>query len=241
MIKAKANVMVMHVGKKSDICPQLQVHGTAMKKITHDTYLGDIISSDGTNDLNILSRVSKAHGKITEIMNMLDRVTLGSHYFKIAIMLRESLFLNSILTNAEAWYGLSNKQVDQLEFVDSILLRNFLDTPVSSPVEALYLELGIFRIGTLIKARRINFLHTLLATSEDEMTYRVLLAQWNHPVKQDWTEQVREDLLDFGIEPSLDSLKKKSSNAFKKFVKVKASEYEFRKLMELKQKHSTVG
>ena len=73
------------------------------------------------------------------------------------------------------------------------------------------------------------------------MTYKVLLAQWTPPVKQDWTEQVREDLLDFGIEPSLDSLKKKSSNAFKKFVKVKASEYEFRKLMELKQKHSTVG
>ena len=75
-------------------------------------------------------------------------------------MLRESLFLNSILTNAEAWYGLSNKQVDQLEMVDRILLRIFLDTPVSTPVEALYLELGIFRIGTIIKARRINFLHT---------------------------------------------------------------------------------
>jgi hypothetical protein len=133
---------------------------------------------------------------------------------------------------------ISNKQVDQLEMVDRILLRFFLDTPVSTPVEALYLELGIFRIGTIIKARRINFLHTLLSTSEKEMTYKVLLAQWNHPVKQDWTEQVREDLSEFRIEPNLDSLKNKSSNAFKKFVKIKASEYEFRKLMELKQKHS---
>ena len=236
--KGKSKCNVMHVGKKSDICPQLQVHGTVMKKISHDTYLGDIISCDGTNDLNILNRVSKGHGKITQIMNMLDRVTLGSHYFRIALMLRESLFLNSILTNAEAWYGLSNKQVDQLEMVDRILLRNCLDTPVSTPVEALYLELGIFRIGTIIKARRINFLHTLLSTSEKEMTYKVLLAQWNHPVKQDWTEQVREDLSEFRIEPNLDSLKNKSSNAFKKFVKIKASEYEFRKLMELKQKHS---
>ena len=70
------------------------------------------------------------------------------------------------------------------------------------------------------------------------MTYKVLLAQWNHPVKQDWTEQVREDLSEFRIKPNLDSLKNKSSNAFKKFVKIKASEYEFRKLMELKQTHS---
>ena len=70
------------------------------------------------------------------------------------------------------------------------------------------------------------------------MTYKVLLAQWNHPVKQDWTEQVREDLFQFRIEPNLESLKKKSSNAFKKYVKIKAAEYEFRKLMELKHKHS---
>ena len=56
------------------------------------------------------------------------------------------------------------------------------------------------------------------------MTYKVLLAQWNHPVKQDWTEQKREDFSEFRIEPNLDLLKKKSRNAFKKFVKIKASE-----------------
>jgi hypothetical protein len=38
-----------------------------------------------------------------------------------------------------------------------------------------------------------------LSTSEKEMTYKVLLAQWNHPVKQDCTDQVREDLFEFRI------------------------------------------
>ena len=56
--KGKSKCNVMHVGKNSGICPQLQVHGTVMKKITHDRYLGDIISSDGSNDLNIQSRVA---------------------------------------------------------------------------------------------------------------------------------------------------------------------------------------
>ena len=55
--KSKCNVM--HVGNDKGICPQLQVHGTVMQKITHDTYLGDIISCDGNNDLNIHSMVAK--------------------------------------------------------------------------------------------------------------------------------------------------------------------------------------
>ena len=60
--KSKCNVM--HVGKVSDICPKLEVHGTVMQKITHDKYLGDIVSSNGKNDLNIQSRVNKGLGNV---------------------------------------------------------------------------------------------------------------------------------------------------------------------------------
>ena len=47
----------IHVGKRNEFCPTLQVHGTKMPEVTNDTYLGDIISGDGTNKLNIESRV----------------------------------------------------------------------------------------------------------------------------------------------------------------------------------------
>ena len=95
--------------------------------------------------------------------------------------------------------------------VDRMLLRKILDTPVSTPVEGIYLELGILSIGTIIKARRINYLRYLLSLDENDMTYKVFLTQWNHPVKQDWTLQVRKDLSDFKIEPNLSNLKKNPS------------------------------
>ena len=104
----------MHVGKKSGLCPQLLVHGKVMQKITHDKYLGDIISSDGSNEINIRSRVAKGQGLVTQIMNILETVTLGYHYFQVALLLRESIFINGITTNAEVWYGLSGKKVSQL-------------------------------------------------------------------------------------------------------------------------------
>ena len=160
--KGKSKCNVMHVGKDTGICPKLEVHGTKMQKITQNTYLGDIVSSDGKNDANIASRVSKGLGIVTQIANMLEKVSFGKHYFKMAAAFRESNFLNGILTNAESWHGLLSSQIHQLEAVDQLLIRKFFNTPVSTPIEALYLEMGITSIGTLIKARRINFLHNLM-------------------------------------------------------------------------------
>ena len=58
---------------------------------------------------------------------------------------------------------------------------------MSTPVEALFLELGIVGIGTTIKAARVNYLHYLATRNESEMIYKVFIAQWNRPVKNDWT------------------------------------------------------
>ena len=163
--------------KFADICPKLEVNGTVMQKITHDKYLGDIMSSNGKNDLNIQSRVNKGLGNVTKVMNMLEKVTLGSHYFKSALMLRESIFLSAMLTNAESWHGLSETHISQLESVDKLLLRKILKTSISTPIEAMYLQLGILRIGTIVKARRLNFLHYLVTRKNTEMLIQVFSVQ----------------------------------------------------------------
>ena len=50
--QGKSKCHKMHVGKKHETCPILEVHGTVMEDVKFDTYLGDIISSDGRNTQN---------------------------------------------------------------------------------------------------------------------------------------------------------------------------------------------
>ena len=102
----------------------------------------------------------------------------------------------------------------------------------------MYLELGIMRISTIIKARRINFLHYLATRSQTDMLYKVFHLQWNNPCKDDWTEQVKQDLKDFKLEANLENIKAKSSSAFKRSIKIKAMEYELASLMKVKKRHS---
>ena len=170
---------------------------------------------------------------MNEIMNMLEKVSLGHEYFKIALLLRESIFLNSILTNADIWYGLDKSDIKRLEDLDLSLLRNFLNVPCTVPAEGVYLELGCLNIETIIKARRLVYLHYLLKQEESSMVYQVFITQWKYPAtKNEWTEQVKIDLKDFGFSDDLSELKSISVNSFKSSVKKKSKEYAFFSYLE---------
>jgi hypothetical protein len=47
-------------------------------------------------------------------------------------MLRNSLLVSSLLSNSEAWYNVTTSELDYLETVDLMLLRNILKAPKST-------------------------------------------------------------------------------------------------------------
>ena len=116
------------------------------------------------------------------------------------------------------------------------MLRKILRTKVSVPQESLNLELGCLNIKTILKARRINYLHHLVSTKETEMFNKFFDAQWKYPTNDDWTATVQTDLEDFGID--FEVMKTKSKKAFLKFVKRKAKEYALDKYLTKKEPHS---
>ena len=70
------------------------------------------------------------------------------------------------------------------------------------------------------------------------MLYKTFITQWKHPVKGDWTEEVKTNLEELNINLELEDIKKKSKSSFKKLVKVKTTEYTLNYLLSLKEKHS---
>jgi 3-deoxy-D-manno-octulosonate 8-phosphate phosphatase KdsC-like HAD superfamily phosphatase len=236
-INGKSKCHKIHVGKNHDTCPVLKVHGTEMESVAHDTYLGDIISSDGRNSKNIKKRISKGIGISTQIVNLLSSICLGEYYMEIAMLLRESMFINGILTNAEIWYSVTKEEIREFEDLDRTLLMKILKVPFSTPGEAFYLELGILPIGVILKARRANYMHYLLKRKENEMLHTFFITQWFNETVGDWTEQLKIDLADLGIPCDFDFIRSKSSTVFKEMVKRKSKEYALNLLREKQVKH----
>ena len=59
-----------------------------MESVTSWTYLGDVIQSNGKNDLNIQARVGKGRGAVKQITQMLSDLYLGPYYYEAFSVLR---------------------------------------------------------------------------------------------------------------------------------------------------------
>ena len=94
----------MHIGDQKNFCPKLNVNeNDEMEKVTEDTYLGTVISDSCNNDKKLDKAINKGIGSISVVMAILQETSLGHHYFEIATLLRESLFISRILWNIETW------------------------------------------------------------------------------------------------------------------------------------------
>ena len=209
----------------------LKVHGKEMPSSINEAYLGDIISSNGRNKVNLEDRKTKGIGKTSEILCIVNKISLGRHFFKIALILRETLFLSSILTNSEVWYNLSETDLNDINMLDRKLLAMICSLPISTPTAALYLELGCMRISTIIKARRVNYLHYLIKLKKDEMLSQFFWFQWFENCRYDWTYQVRQDLIDFGLPTDVEIIGMRSKLSWKNVVRKKAKEFELKELL----------
>ena len=89
-----------------------------MKQKSEQMYLGDVVSADGKHDKNVLNRKNKSIGIINQIMEILSSAFFGKYHFEVAMVLRSSLLLSSILLNSEAWINLTHTNIRMLEQMD---------------------------------------------------------------------------------------------------------------------------
>ena len=197
-----------------------------------------MISATGSNTQNIKTRISRGNGILAQRKINLETISFLSHFFKIALLLRESLFLSSILTNSESWYGLTKSEITDLESLDLVFFRSLFDVPQTTPTIAFYLETGSLCIGTILKVKRINYLHYLVKLDKSEMLSKFFFVQWENPVALDWTSEVKKNLIELGLSTDLEEIEKMSKHVFKNLVKKHAKNYEFQRLLKYKETKS---
>ena len=106
--------------------------------------------------------------------------SLLAHYFKIALLLREILLLNGILTNSDLWYGITESEILDLENLDETFLDNSVRVSADSSHSQFVLGNRKFFYK---KMKRINYLHNLLKLGKTKILSKFLWDQWESPVK----------------------------------------------------------
>ena len=234
----------IHIGKNKDgkSCgTNLKVHNDVMKKESSGPYLGDIISSDGSIDLTIENRRQRGVGIISQITGIINNVSLGVHYFSIALALRECMFVNGLLFNSEVWYSVKAKHLETLENIDQILLRKMFKAHSKTALEALFLEAGIIPLRFIIAKRRLMYLWTILQRPEEEMLKKVYKTQKVVRTSGDWANIIEEELKTYNINLTDEEIEATSKYTFKNLVKRNVDSEALKYLNEKAAKHSKSG
>ena len=205
-----------------------------------EKYLGDIISKDRRNLKNIKARVNKGKGIVKRIMDILEGIPFGKLYFQIAIILRNSLLVSCVLCNSEAWVNITKAELSLIESVDLMLLRNILGAPKTVAKEILYLELGVLPLREIIRQRRLNFVHYILAQGPETIMFKVLKTQMKYKTKRDWVTSIENDLKELDLHVSFADIQKMKKDAWKNIVRNSIRQKTFKSLETMKQSHSKV-
>ena len=222
----------IHVGKCNPFCPTLKAHNDDMEEVIDEKYLGDIVTNNGKNNKNIKSRCGKLIGVISTIMYILTELCLGPFYFEIAVLLRETMFLSVMLLNAETWLNMTKQNIEDLEAIDRVLLKKIFQTASSTSTSLLYLESGCYPVRFSIIGKRLMYLYYILTRDKTDLVSKVYFAQKRNPVKNDWSEEVKNDLKIMGLnhysEEEIKGMKKKK---WKEIVKnaIKSAAFEYLK------------
>ena len=230
----------LHINNKNDKCEclKLEVEEVEMKNVENIKYLGDEESNNGKNDIKIEKRYNKGIGIKSQIIPLIKEISLGSHYFEVGLMLRDTNLINGIMYNSEVWYGIVQKHIEKLEKCDEMFLRSLLDAHSKTAIEALYLETGKMPIRFILQKRRLMYWHHIVNRENNSLLHKFYSSQKNDPVNGDWINTLERDKKDFNIKYSDEDLKSISKISFKKEIKKKAINLAVTYLQKLKAKHS---
>ena len=129
----------MRIGPNQINCQKLMVHQTEMQTTEKHKYLGDTISN---NDANIKERCKTGHSAIAQIKSVLNEARFGKFKVQTGLIMRDSIFVSKVLLNSEVWHSVTKSQVEDLEVVDRLLLRQILEAHCKTGLEWIYFDTG---------------------------------------------------------------------------------------------------
>ena len=90
-----------------------------MAETSQIKFLGDVINSIGSLNVNIDERCNKAIGLRTRLRSITFDISFASFHFGICLIMRQAVYINSILVNCQSWDYLSKNQIATLKASDA--------------------------------------------------------------------------------------------------------------------------
>ena len=150
---------------------------------------------------------------------MTKEITKGNYEIKCALQLYDSVLMNKLLFNCQAWSRLTDQDLKGLEKIQLQTLKQIVGVPYSTSNVRTYMELGIFPVRHIINKRRLGFLHHILNLKETDPVYKVYTEQKKWLQERNWANEIYETRLLYSLTFSDQEIKAMSKRQWKSIEK----------------------
>ena len=144
---------------------------------------------------------------------------IGKYALMTRIRIYKTVAIPSIFYNVETWSHISKKEIDELEKIQSTILKKICEQRKTTPYIGLLSELGIWPIEKLIEYRKIMLLHNIMSGGGERLIREIIDDQLINTYKRCWVEQVKEICIKYNI--NINSVKEITKTKLKEEIKTK--------------------
>ena len=154
-------------------------------------------------------------------MSLCSDITMGFHAVETLLMLHQSLFIQVVLYNSQAWSNLSKNDIRGLQTVQLKYLKRTFHAPSSTSNPLTFLETGILPIQYQIHKRQLTFLHHILTMQDNDPVKKSYQQQLQYPMAPNWANEVSSIRKIYSLDASDSEIALLSKEAWKNTVKAK--------------------
>ena len=101
-------------------------------------------------------------------MALCSDITMGLYAVETLLLLHQSLFVQVVLNNAQAWSNMTKSGIVALERIQLKFLKRIFHAPSSTSNPITYLETGTLPIRYEIHIKQLVFLHHIITLHEND-------------------------------------------------------------------------
>ena len=184
---------------RSEVPPSLTIDNNEITNVRSAKCLGDIFTSNGSNNELVADRVNKGKSIIITALSLCNDITLGHHSVRSAITVYNSVFLHGILFNSQAWSDITQTQMSELQTIQLKFLKRIVQAPSSTSNSFTYLELGILPVQYEFDKRQLSFLHHITHMDPNQPLSQIQHQQSLFTYEHNWTYHINHLLRKYNL------------------------------------------
>ena len=220
---------VMQVGRKIKVPETWTLGEKQICNTTSYKYLGDTITSDGKNKVNIEKRYNTVQFIIREINTIAASDVMREIETKVLLKLYHACIIPSFLNNAESWY-LSDSEEKELDKLGIRILRRLFNLPEKTPNPTIIHSFGVLHTTQQIDQKKFMFLYKILQRPESHWTKKMLFHLKINNIG--WAKCIQEKLIDYELEQDWEKIKDHNKSRWKHIVNTAVREKNKKKLLD---------